>query len=120
MILAWDVTASLLYIIVLGSLGNYWYWNKFKKVAVSAKTNYADHDNQLRFLRDKGGTKSTGVWVLAVVLLIPFAWALYWAGKGIFDGYVFDATGPLTVAEVEANFIGRTDVLNEAEKCAHT
>ena len=115
-IFAWDVTASLLYIIVLAALANYWYWHKFRKVAVSAKSRYADSDNQLRFLGKNGGTNSAGAWVLAAVLLIPFTWAVYWAGQGFFGGYVFDATGPLTVAEVDANFIRRMEVRDEAQR----
>ena len=115
-VFAWDVIASLLYIVVIGALGNYWYWKKFNREAVAAKTRYADSDNQLRFLREKGGTNPTAAWASLVVLLIPVAWAFYWAGVGILGGYVFDETGPLTVAEVEANFINRMEVRDEAQR----
>ena len=115
-IFAWDVLASLLYIVVIGALGNYWYWNRFRKVAMSAKSRYADQDKQLQFLQHKGGTNTIAVWTTVVLLFIPLAWALYWAGKGIFGGYVFDATGPLSIAEVDANFISRMEVRDEAQR----
>lgn len=120
--LSWFV--CLLFLAVFGAFGNYWYWKKFKRVGGWAKSQYPDPEKQLRFIRSKGGTSSIGAWLVVIVLLAPIAWAVYQASPVWFagadseySGYIFDATGPLTLAEVRANFIDRMDErLSEKER----
>ena len=68
-----------------------------------------DKDAQLRFIRSKGGTSLVAASLVALVLLLPIAWGVYWgvyqASRVDHSSFILDATGPLTLAEIEANFL---------------
>jgi len=116
--LSWFV--SLLLFAVFGLLGNYWYWRKFRKVERRAASRHSDRDAQLRFIRSKGGTSPAAASVVVVVLLLPVVWAVYWgvyqASRVDYAAFIFDATGPLTLAEVQSNFFVFMDEPLEGER----
>jgi hypothetical protein len=98
---------------VFGVFGNYWYWRRFRRVQQQAKLRHGDMSDQLQFIQSKGGTSSVNAAAVSIALLLPVVWAAYW---GIYmaeqledSGYLFDATGPLTLAEFEANFLIHLD-----------
>ena len=109
----WSWAVAILLFVVFGFLGNYWYWRKFRKVERQAASTGGDSEAQLQFIRSRGGTSPVVVSVLLVVLLAPVVWALYWgvyqASKIDYSAFIFDATGPLTLAEIEANFLNLMD-----------
>jgi hypothetical protein len=112
LISVWNWVTAILYLGVVGLLGNYWYWRKFRKIEAQAESR-PDSDSQLAFIRAKGGPNASAAWGVVIVLLLPVTWALYWgvyqASKFDFSSYVFEATGPLTLVEVEANFLAFMD-----------
>ena len=89
-----------------GFYGNYWYWRKFKRVARCAELQQHNPAEQLAYLRDKGRTNKIVPVSLVVLFTAAALWAVYQAH---FTGYVFDATGPLTLDEVNANFLSHMD-----------
>jgi hypothetical protein len=95
---------------VPGFLGNYWYWRRFQKVEQQAAARHPDRDAQLQFIRSRGGTNPVGAGLLVVLLLLPVGWALYQATRIDTWGFVLDAKGPLTLAEVRGNLIDRMDM----------
>ena len=110
---AWSWIFSLVYLAVFGFFGNYWYWRKYRKVERQASSSRSDKEAQLQYIRSKGGTNPIGVWIVAIVLLMPVGWAVYWgvyqASRFDYSAFIFDATGPLTLAEVQANFLRLMD-----------
>ena len=94
------------YYAVPGFYGNYWYWRKFRRVARHAGLQQDNPAEQLAYLRDKGGTNKIAPVSLVVLFTAPALWAFY---QAYFTGYVFDATGPLTLDEVDANFLSHMD-----------
>ncbi len=108
---SWAV--SILFFAVFGLLGNYWYWRRFRKVERQAMSRYSDRDSQLRFLRTRGGTAPLVAAVIVAIFLLPAVWAFYWgvykASQYDFSEYVFDASGPLTLQEVQSNFLAFMD-----------
>ena len=104
----WNWFVSFLIFAVFGFFGNYWYWGKFRKVERQAVAGQSGRVAQLEFIRAKGGTNPVGAWLVVVVLLMPVIWAGYWgiyqASRFDYSAFVFDATGPLTLAEMQANF----------------
>jgi hypothetical protein len=115
--LSWFV--CLLFFAAFGLLGNYLYWRKFRKVERQAAARHSDRASQLHFIQAKGGTSPTAASVVVVVLLLPVVWALYWgvyqASRVDYSAFVFDATGPLTLAEVQSNFFAFMDEPLEGE-----
>lgn len=89
-----------------GFYGNYWYWRKFRRVARGTGSRQHDSQGQLAYLRKKGGTNVIGPVSLAALFTATALWAVY---QAYFTNYVFDATGPLTFDEVDANFLSRMD-----------
>ena len=117
---AWDVLAVLLYLAVFGLLGNYWYWRKFRKVTRQAASQESHRDARLRFIRSKGGTSTVAASVVLVLLLVPaFYWGVSLASRIDDSVFMSEATGPLTVAEVEANFLALMDepLSGERKQC---
>lgn len=106
---AWSWFVGFLLFFVFGLLGNYWYWRKFQKVEREAAAGQADRDAQLLFLRSRGGTSPVAAWLAVVVLLMPVFWAGYWVYQANRLGIILDATGPLTLTEVQANFLNLMD-----------
>ena len=106
---AWGWFVTFLSFSVFGLLGNYWYWRKFQKIERQAASLHSEKAAQLQMLRSKGGTSPVGASVLVVIFTLPIVWAGYWgvyvAGRLEDAGMVFDATGPLTIEEVQANFL---------------
>jgi hypothetical protein len=100
-----NLSLGVLLYVVPGFLGNYWYWRRFRRVEQQAAAKHPDRDAQLRFIRSKGGTNPIGAVLLIVLLLMPVGWALYQATRIDISGFVLDSKGPLTLAEVRANFI---------------
>lgn len=113
---AWNLSIALLCFAVPGYFGNYWYWNRFRKVERQAASEKLNRTAQLQFIRSRGGTNPVGAGLVVVLLLMPVLWALYQTTRVDTSGYVFDATGPLTLAEVQANFLDRMDVPLEGER----
>ena len=118
----WTLITGLLIPAVVGLFGNYWYWKKFSRIAIAAAAE-GDEELQLNHLRAKGGTNAIAVTVVVIVLVAPVVWALYQASPVLFSdsedptmGYVFDATGPLTLAEVRTNLIDRMDDQPEGDE----
>ena len=105
LITAWNLFAGILYLAVPGFLGNYWYWGRFRKVEQQADSEKLDRSAQVQFIRSKGGTNPLGAWLVIVLMLMPVAWAVYQANRVDYSGFNFDATGPLTLAEIQANFL---------------
>ena len=105
---AWNRIVSFLFLAVFGLLGNHWYWGKFRKTVRQAASGQADKDAQLQFIRSKGGTSPVGASLVVVVLLLPVVWAaylgVYQANRFDYSAFNLDATGPLTLAEIQANF----------------
>jgi len=99
--------------VAFGFLGNSIYRRRYLKVKEQAQLRHGDLDEQLNYLRSKGGTSIAAFWILVVLFMLPFLWAGYWgiyvAGQLEDAGYNFDATGPLTVEEFEANFLMHLD-----------
>lgn len=110
---AWHWFVSVLFLAVFGFFGNYWYWDKFRRVERQAASRSSDRDAQLQFIRSRGGTSPVGAWLVVVVLVMPVAWAGYWgayqASRDDYSAFVLDATGPLTLAEIQANFFRLMD-----------
>ena len=110
---AWSWFVSLLFLAVFGFFGNYLYWGKFLKIERRAASMQSDRDAQLQFIGSKGGTSPVGAWLVVLVLLMPVLWAGYWgvyqASRVDYSAFVFDAMGPLTLAEVQANFLSFMD-----------
>ncbi len=120
LVAAWDLFAVFLYLAVFGLLGNYWYWRKFRQVAQQAALRESDRDAQLRFIQSKGGTSTVAAWVVLVLLLMPASyWGVYQASRIDDSAFVLQATGPLTLAEVEANFLAFMDepLAGERKQC---
>jgi len=117
---AWNWIVSFLFFAVFGLLSNHWYWGKFRKVARQAASGQADRDAQLQFIRSKGGTSPVGASLVVVVLLMPIVWAAYWgvyqASRFDYSAFVLDATGPLTLAEIQANFFSFMEEPLEEER----
>ena len=117
---AWNWFVGLLFFAVFGFFGNYWYWGKFRKIDRQAASMQSDRDAQLQYIASKGGTSSIAAWSVAIVLLLPVVWAGYWgiyqASRYDFSAYIFDATGPLTLAEIESNFFSFMDEPIEDER----
>lgn len=123
----WNLLFAVVYVVTVGLFGNYWYWRKFRKQVARAEKKYFESHNQLRFLETAGGPGPVAASLVLLVMLFPVAWASYHASRVVDTNYVFGATGPLTVAEVRANFIDRLEfeddeelacVLREVEKRA--
>ncbi len=107
---AWNTIMAVLFMAVPGFWGNSWYWRRFRKVELQAASGQGGRDEQLRFLRRRGGTSPFGAALLAALFAAPVLWVGYQASLYRDLGYVFDATGPLTLAEVEANLWSRMDL----------
>jgi hypothetical protein len=105
----WNTVFALLLLFVHGFYGNYWYWRRFRKLEQAARDRHADAAAQLEFLKIRGGTSRFAAGALVAVFVAPVLWAGYWAMQYTDEGYVFDATGQLTLAEVEANFLSRLE-----------
>ena len=105
-ITACNMIAAIFYLAVPGFYGNYWYWRKFQKAVRQAASEQRDHGKQMEFIRVQGGTSYLSAGLLMALFAAPVLWATYWAN---FSGHVIGATGPLTVAEIEANFLSRMD-----------
>lgn len=96
---------AFLYLAIFGFLGNYWYWRRFRKIDQQAASRHSDPDGQLRFLRSKGGTSPVGASLVVVIMIAPILWAGYWVYQEYRIGLVLDAAGPLTLGEVQSNFL---------------
>lgn len=118
-ITAWNTIVAVLFLAVPGFCGNYWYWRRFRRAEQRAASGQRDRDEQLQFIRAAGGTNSLGAGLLVALFVAPVLWAGYWASHYEDSGYVFDATGPLTIAEVEANSLSRMDgdLIGEQREC---
>ncbi len=124
LISAWNAIVMIVVVVVPGLYGNYWYWRKFCRVEAAAASRQTGPDEALAYLRDAGGTSAIGASLLAFLLIAPAAWFGYYTAShlklddpitspgGYVDesGYIFDATGPLTYAEAEANMLSRVDL----------
>lgn len=106
---AWGWFATFLSFSLFGFLGNYWYWRKFQKVERQAAALHTEKAAQLQTLRSKGGTTPIGASLVVVLLVLPIVWGVYQASRLDYSGFVFDATGPLTLEEVKANFLSFLD-----------
>ena len=117
---AWSWLFAILLYAVFGFLGNYWYWRRFQKVERQAAARHSEKASQLQVLRSKGGTNPIGAWLVVVVLLLPVVWAgyrgIYLASRIDYSALIFDATGPLTLEEVQANFLNLIDEPLSEEK----
>ena len=112
----WNLSVAVFSFAVFGFFGNYWYWVRFRKMARQADAHRLDRRGQAQFLRSRGGTSPLGAGALVVLLLMPFVWVSYQVVRVDLSGFVFDATGPLTLAEVRANLIDRMDTPLEEER----
>ena len=106
---AWNLLGAAVFCGVIGACGNYWYWKKFTRTTHLARSRATDEPSQLQLIRAQGGTNPVGAGLLVALLVMPVVWAVYQANRVDHSGYVFDAAGPLTVAEVRANFLDRMD-----------
>jgi len=117
---AWFV--CFMFFAVFGFFGNYWYWRKFRKVRRQALSQRPDREAQLQFLRSRGGTSRVAAGLVIVVLLTPIGWAAYWgvylASRVDYSAFVLDATGPLTLGEIQANFFSLMDDALDDERRA--
>ncbi len=110
---AWSWFAVITLLVVFGYFSNYWYWRKFLEVERQAAALLPDRNAQLRFIRSKGGTSLVAASLVTLVLLMPIVWGVYWgvyqASRIDYSSYIFDAAGPLTLEEIEANFLNFMD-----------
>ena len=114
-----NLSIAILLLAVPGLFGNYWYWRRFRTVERHAASRYPDTEAQSRYLQSRGGTNPIGVVALILVLLMPIVWIEYQTTRTVdAEGFVFDAKGPLTLAEVRANFIDRMDMPLEGARRA--
>lgn len=108
-----EFVGAIAFCAVFGLFGNYLYWLKFQRVQRQAELSHGDLDAQHEYLRSRGGTNAIAAWIVVALFLLPVLWAGYW---GIYvanqleeSGYIFDATGPLTLEEFESNFLIHLD-----------
>ena len=118
---AWSWSAAFLVFAVFGFLGNYWYWCKYSKLERQAASRHSERKGQLQYLRSKGGSSPIGAWLVVIILLLPVVWAGYWgvyqASRIDYSAFILDASGPLTLDEIQANFLSFMDEpLNEEER----
>ena len=110
---AFEIVGAVAFYVCFGLLGNYLYWRKFQRAKRIAEVSFGDVDAQYEFLRKKGGTNAVVAWIVVILFMLPVLWAGYWgiyvAGQLRDSGYIFDATGPLTLAEFEANYLVHLD-----------
>jgi hypothetical protein len=122
---AWGWFATILLFAVFGFFGNYWYWRKFREVERQAAAGHAETNAQLQFLRSRGGTNPVGAWLVSILFLLPVLWAGYWgvyvASRVDYSAYIFDATGPLAMEEIEANFLSLMEepLSEERRECVY-
>lgn len=107
---AWNMAAAAAMLAVPGFFGNYWYWRKFRKVLRQAEAQQLDAQAELAFLAAQGGTNPVGTGFLVALFAAPIMWAGYWILQADISGYIFDRTGPLTMEEVNANFLSRMEL----------
>ena len=67
-IAAWDRLAPFIYGGVVGTFGNSWYWRKFRRMEIQARSQSPDPSLQHEFLRSKGGTNPIGTGLVLIVL----------------------------------------------------
>jgi len=117
----WGWIVAVLWVGVFGFLGNYWYWGRFRNVEQQATARHTDRNGQLQYLRFEGGTSPVVAWAMVVVILAPILWGGYWAYQGYRAGVVLDATGPLTLHEIQANFLSFMDepLTGMRQECVH-
>ena len=100
---------AVLFFVAFGLLGNSLYWRRYRKIERQAALRHADDDSQHGFLRSKGGTSPLAASAIVIVFLLPVIWALYWgvykASELDFSQFVFDASGPLTLHEIQSNYL---------------
>ncbi len=116
-----DIPLALAYALVPGFFGNYWYWRRFRKAVGRLETAEEDTPQRLQSLRSRGGTNLVGALMLVALFTAPVFWAGYQASRYLGtmgEGYIFDATGPLTWEEVEANSVSRMELDMSAERRA--
>lgn len=122
---AWGWFAASLLFAVFGLFGNYWYWRKFRRIERQAAARHGGTNAQLQYLRSRGGTNPVGAWLVSIVFLLPILWAGYWgvyvASRVDYSAFIFDATGPLTMEEIETNFLSLMDVplSEERRECVY-
>lgn len=116
---AWNAVVAILLLAVPGFFGNYWYWRKFRKVLRQAEAEPPEEQSTQAVLASKGGTNPIVSGVLVALFAAPLLWASYWLLPADISGYMFDRTGPLTMEEVNANFLSRMelDVSDEEWQC---
>lgn len=105
-----NMVGAILFFAVPGYLGNYLYWRKYLRVLRRVDAGERDPAGRLKAIRGSGGTSPTGAWVVVALFASPVLWAGFQASRFLDTGYVFDATGPLTLEEVEANFLSSMDL----------
>lgn len=115
-----NTIAALLYVAIPGFFGNYGYWRRFEKLDAQAASAGPDVEAQLRFLREHGGTANVGAALATALFAAPTLWAGYVASSYSAEGYVLDASGPLTMEELDANFLSHMDLelTEEQRACA--
>lgn len=116
-----DIPLALAYALVPGFFGNYWYWRKFRKAVRRLESAEAEAPQPLQLLRARGGPNPVGALLLVALFTAPVFWAGYQASRYLAtmgEGYIFDATGPLTWAEIEANSVSRMELDMSAERRA--
>jgi hypothetical protein len=113
-----NLVGVILFFALPGYLGNYLYWRKYQRVLRKADDGERDPAGRLTAIRGSGGTSPLGAWLVVALFASPVLWAGFQASRFVDTGYVFDATGPLTVEEVEANFLSSMDLGLSADRRA--
>ena len=113
-VFVWDVTASVLLLVLITAFGNYWYWKKYQRTLRVVRADGGDPASQEKLLRLKGGTSSAAVWLVSILLLVPVIWVVTQGiGANIealeaeMEDQLFfvdwEATGPLTLSQLNLN-----------------
>lgn len=113
-----SIVGAILFFALPGYLGNYLYWRKYLRVVRKLDDGERDPYERLAAMRGSGGTSPLGAWLVLALFASPVLWAGFQASRFVDTGYIFDATGPLTLEEVEANFLSSMDLSLSAERRA--
>jgi hypothetical protein len=106
-----NVVNGVLFMAVPGFFGNRWYWHRYLETLKSASD--GSRGETLALLEKRGGRNlPAALTLVALFFVVPFGLAFYLTSRLILSDLVLDASGPLTVEEIEANLLWNLDLEN--------